>query len=370
VPNEAATIPLHIIRISGNLFAGFNEGKEIILEELHMAEKKKPVLLSGIQPSGNLMIGNYIGALSNWVRLQDDYDCYYVLVDLHAITVRQDPEDLRRRCYEFLALYLASGIDPQKSTIFVQSHVPAHSELAWVLNCFTYFGELNRMTQFKDKAARHADNVNAGLFDYPVLMAADILLYKANLVPVGEDQKQHLELTRDIAQRFNSIYGDTFAVPEPYIPDVGARIMSLQDPTAKMSKSDEDPNASIGLLDPPDVLQGKIKRAVTDSGRDIVYRSDKPGIANLLSIRSCLTGESIEDIEKKYEGQGYAPFKADLADIVVDFMKPIQERFKEIWEDKEGLGRILESGAEKASEVSEATIQEVYDKLGFIPPRE
>ena len=331
-------------------------------------DDKKPVLLSGIQPTGNLMIGNYIGALSNWVRLQDECDCFYVLVDLHAITVRQDPEDLRRRCHEFLGLYLASGIDPKKSAIFVQSHVPTHAELAWVLNCFTYFGELNRMTQFKDKSKRHADNVNAGLFDYPVLMAADILLYKANLVPVGEDQKQHLELTRDIAQRFNSIYGETFVVPEPYIPDVGARIMSLQDPEAKMSKSDEDPSASLGLLDSPDVIRGKIKRAVTDSGREIVHDPEKPGIANLLSIRSCLTGESFKEIEEKYEGQGYAPFKADLAEIVIDFIAPIQERFKEISEDTKGLADILKAGAERALEVSRATIDEVFDKLGFIPP--
>jgi tryptophanyl-tRNA synthetase len=264
---------------------------------------------------------------------------------------------------------MASGIDPEKSTIFVQSHVPTHSELAWVLNCFTYFGELNRMTQFKDKAKRHADNVNAGLFDYPVLMAADILLYKANLVPVGEDQKQHLELTRDIAQRFNSAYGDTFAVPEPYIPEIGSRIMSLQDPTTKMSKSDEDPNALIGLLDEPDVVLGKIKRAVTDSGRDIVYSLDKPGVSNLIAIRSCLTGESVKEIEQKYEGQGYAPFKADLADAVIDFLRPIQERFKEISEDTQSLDTVLRDGAEKALEVSQATIREVYDKLGFIPPR-
>jgi len=256
--------------------------------------RKRPVLLSGIQPSGNLMIGNYIGALKNWVELQDQYDCLFVLVDLHAITVKQDPADLRRRSFEFLCLYLACGIEPEKNTIFVQSHVPGHSELSWILNCFTYVGELNRMTQFKEKSTRHNTNVNVGLFDYPVLMAADILLYGTDLVPVGHDQKQHLELARNIAERFNNIYGEIFTVPEPYIPKVGARIMSLQDPTSKMSKSDDNPNNYVALLDSPDIVRNKIKRAVTDSGSEIKYDESKPGICNLLSIYSAITERAIE----------------------------------------------------------------------------
>ncbi len=329
----------------------------------------KPAILSGIQPSGNLMIGNYIGALRNWVRLQDEYDCLFVLVDLHAITVRQEPAELRRRCYDFLALYLACGIDPEKSTVFVQSHVSTHAELAWILNCFTAYGELTRMTQFKDKAKLHEDNVNAGLFDYPVLMAADILLYQPDRVPVGADQKQHLELTRDIAQRFNGAYGETFRVPEPYIPPVGARIMSLQDPTAKMSKSDPNPRGYVALLDPPDVARSKIKKAVTDPGRDISLDGSKPGIANLVGMFSALTDESEEAIAARYGGKGYAPLKEDLAEIVVETLQPIQERYKAIREDKNGLEELLRKGAADAYRRSRKTLSKVHRKLGFILPK-
>jgi tryptophanyl-tRNA synthetase len=331
------------------------------------AEAKKKVLLSGIQPSGNLMIGNYIGAIKNWASLQEEYDCLFVLVDLHAITVRQDPKELLRRCYEFIALYLACGLDPVKNTIFVQSHVPAHAELAWILNCYTQTGELNRMTQFKDKAKKHESNVNVGLYGYPVLMAADILLYGADLVPVGEDQKQHLELTRDVAIRFNNLYGDVLTVPKPYIPKVGARIMSLQDPTAKMSKSDANANNYVALLDPPNLIRKKIKRAVTDSGREVRYDESRPGISNLMSINSCITDKSFEELESDYEGKGYGDFKVDLAEIVVDFLQPIQERYGEILEDEGKLAALLRDGAERASSRSKVILERVHEAIGFIP---
>ncbi len=334
--------------------------------ELNTGAKKK-VLLSGIQPSGNLMIGNYIGAIRNWASLQEEYDCLFVLVDLHAITVRQDPEDLLRRCYEFIALYLACGLDPVKNTIFVQSHVPAHAELAWILNCYTQIGELNRMTQFKDKAKKHEGNVNVGLFDYPVLMAADILLYGADLVPVGEDQKQHLELTRDVAIRFNNLYGDVLTVPEPYIPEVGARIMSLQDPTAKMSKSDANASNYVALLDQPDLIRKKIKRAVTDSGREVRYDESRPGISNLMSINSCITGRSFAELERDYEGKGYGDFKADLAEIVVEFLQPIQERYRDILADEGRLAALLRDGAERARVRSRVILEKVHRAIGFIP---
>lgn len=329
-------------------------------------DRKK--LLSGIQPSGNLMIGNYIGALKNWVALQDEYECYYVLVDMHAITVRQDPKDLRKRTYDFIAQYMAAGLDPEKSVLFIQSHVPAHAELAWVLNNYTYMGELSRMTQFKDKSKKHNKNINAGLFTYPVLMAADILLYQADLVPVGHDQKQHLELTRDIAQRFNELYGDTFTIPEPYIPKVGARIMSLQEPESKMSKSDDNPNNYIALLDPPEIIRSKIKKAVTDSEKTIEYSVKRPGVSNLMTIYSVLTGKSYKDIEKAYEGLGYAEFKKDLGDIVVDYLSPFQKRYAEIREDKAYLDKVLKEGAEKAFYTSRKTLSKVHKKIGFIPP--
>lgn len=329
-------------------------------------DTRKPVLLSGIQPSGNLTIGHYLGALRNWVLLQRNYDCLFVLVDLHAITVRQEPAKLRRRCLDFLALYLACGIDPEESTIFVQSHVPQHAELAWVLNCFTYMGELNRMTQFKDKSRKHEDNINAGLFSYPVLMAADILLYQTNLVPVGADQKQHLELTRDLAERFNNAYSETFAVPEPYIPPVGARIMSLQDPTNKMSKSDENDKNYIALLDPLDVAASKIKRAVTDSGTTVEYDESRPGISNLVTIYSSLTNDSFDAIRDRYAGKGYAEFKADLAEIVVEWLRGLQDKYNAIIHDKAYLEGLLNKGAEHARARANRTLKKVYRKVGFI----
>jgi tryptophanyl-tRNA synthetase len=333
-----------------------------------MSQTTKPVILSGIQPSGALTLGNYIGAIRNWVQLQQDHDCLFMLVDLHAITVRQDPAELRQRCLEFLSLYIACGIDPEKNVLFVQSHVPQHAELAWVLNCYTYMGELNRMTQFKDKSQRHSENINAGLYDYPVLMAADILLYQSKFVPVGDDQKQHLELTRDVALRFNNLYGPVFTVPEPWIPKVGARIMSLQDPTAKMSKSDANSNAYISLLDDPDLVAKKIKRAVTDSGSDIRYEpGSRPGIANLMSIYAAITGQTLEQIEAAYQGKGYGAFKTDLAEITVNFIRPVQQRFHAVYDDREGLARILRQGAEKAQARAQPTLARVFDVLGFLP---
>jgi tryptophanyl-tRNA synthetase len=299
--------------------------------------------------------------------MQDDYDCLFMLVDMHSITVRQDPQELRARCYDFIALYMACGIDPAKSTIFVQSHVPAHAELAWVLNCYTYMGELNRMTQFKDKSKKHEQNINAGLFAYPVLMAADILLYQADCVPVGADQKQHLELTRDLAQRFNEVYGTTFTVPEAFIPPTGARIMSLQEPENKMSKSDENPRNYVALLDSPNEARNKIKRAVTDSQSDVVYDESRAGLANLIRIYSALTGDAVDAIENRYAGKGYAEFKGDLADIVADFLVPLQARYKTIREDKKTLDDILALGAENASRRAQRTLAKVHKKLGFIP---
>jgi tryptophanyl-tRNA synthetase len=276
----------------------------------------KKTIFSGVQPSGVLTIGNYLGAIKNWVALQDEYNCYYCVVDMHALTVRQDAAELRKRCLDTLALLIAAGLDPQKNIMYFQSHVSGHAELMWILNCYTYLGELSRMTQFKEKSERHADNVNAGLFTYPVLMAADILLYKSDLVPVGADQKQHLEIARDIAIRFNNIYGDVFTVPEPYIPKAGARIMSLQDPENKMSKSDGNDNAYVSLLDPPEAIQRKFKRAVTDSEGMIKYSEDKPGVSNLISIYSAVTGKTFEAVENEFEGQGYGTLKSRVADAV------------------------------------------------------
>lgn len=328
---------------------------------------RKKVILSGIQPSGALTIGNYIGAVRNWVAMQEEYHCYFMVVDLHSITVRQQPADLRQRCYDFVSLLCACGIDPERSTLFLQSHVHQHAELAWIIMCNTQMGELERQTQYKDKAQRHVTNVNAGLFTYPVLMAADILLYQADLVPVGEDQKQHLELSRDVAQRFNHHYGDTFTVPDPYIPPVGARVMSLQDPTKKMSKSDENSRAYISLLDDLAQVRNKIKRAVTDSGSEVRYDESRPGISNLMAIYSALTDESYAAIADKYAGKGYADFKNDLAEITAAALEPVQQRYKALRADKSALEAILKQGAERAERAAARTLDKVYKKVGFVP---
>ena len=327
----------------------------------------KKTIFSGIQPSGILTLGNYLGAVKNWVALQDEYDCYYCVVDLHAITVRQDPATLRRRTLDTMAILIASGIDPKKNVLYMQSHVSAHAELAWLLNCFTYMGELSRMTQFKEKSAKAGDNINAGLFTYPVLMAADILLYQADLVPVGVDQKQHLELTRDIAIRFNNIYGGVFTVPEPYIPKAGAKIMSLQEPEKKMSKSDPNENGFITLLDPPDVIRRKIRRAVTDSDGQIRYSEEKPGVSNLLSIYAAIHHMEPEQAEKEFAGQGYGVLKDAVADAVVGELEPLQKRFYEIRADKELINSIMQSGAEKAQKAANKTLWKAQKKIGFGP---
>lgn len=324
------------------------------------------IVFSGVQPSGALTIGNYIGAIKNWVGLQDEYDCYYCIVDLHAITVPQIAKDLRKNTLDVLALYMACGMDPEKSTLFIQSHVPAHLELAWVLNTMTYMGQLNRMTQFKEKSRRAEENLNAGLFTYPVLMASDILLYQTDLVPVGDDQKQHLELARDLAERFNNRYSPTFQVPEPLIKETGARIMSLQNPESKMSKSDPDENGYILLLDDKAAITRKIKRAVTDSLGVVAYNDEQPGIKNLLTIYSIFTGKKIEDIVASYEGEGYGKFKNDLAEIVVEGLAPIQEKYKELIANKDYLEEVYKAGAEKAERQARRTLQKVYRKVGFI----
>ena len=328
-------------------------------------EAKRKILFSGVQPSGNLTLGNYIGALRNFKLLEDQYDCLYSIVDLHAITVRQDPTELRKRCLQLMSLFLALGLDPEKSLIYFQSHVSQHCELAWILNCFTYMGELQRMTQFKDKAAKHADNINAGLFDYPVLMAADILLYQADMVPVGQDQKQHLELTRDIAIRFNKIYGDTFTVPEGYIPKVGGRVMSLQDPTRKMSKSDPE-DTFVAVLDDPNVIRKKLRRAVTDSDNSVFYDPEnKPGVSNLMGILSALTGDSMEAISAQYDGKGYGVFKDAVADAVIAELEPIQQRYQKILGDKAYLGEVMTRSAERASKMAMRTMSKVHRKVGL-----
>ena len=327
----------------------------------------KKVIFSGIQPSGNLTLGNYLGALKNWVELQEEYDCYYCVVDEHAITVRQDPATLRRRCGDVLALLVAAGLKPELNTIYVQSHVSAHAELAWILNCYTYMGELNRMTQFKEKAQRHPDNLNAGLYTYPVLMAADILLYQADLVPVGIDQKQHLEITRDIALRFNNLYGETFRIPEPYIGKAGAKIMSLQEPDKKMSKSDENENAFIALLDPPDVIRRKIKRAVTDSEGEIRLAESKPGVSNLLSIYAAVKGIAPEEAEREFANMGYGDLKEGVSEAVVGVLQPLQQRYQDLRGDKAFLNGLMEQGAEKAGYVARKTLSKVQRKIGFGP---
>lgn len=325
----------------------------------------KKILFSGMQATGNLTLGNYLGALKNWITLSDEYECFYCVVDLHSITVRQDPAELRRRARALLTLYIAAGLDPKKNCIYYQSHVSGHAELAWILNCFTYMGELNRMTQFKDKAAKHADNINAGLFTYPVLMAADILLFQSDVVPVGIDQMQHLEITRDIAQRFNGIYGDVFTIPEAYIGKSGAKIMSLQDPAKKMSKSDENPNASIYLMDDPDTIIRKFKRAVTDSGCEVRYSEDKPGIRNLMDIYGTVTGKSRAEIEKEFDGKGYGDFKLAVGESVVELLRPVQERVAELSSDKAYIDEIIKENGEKANYYALKTLRKVQKKVGF-----
>ena len=331
-------------------------------------ETNKKVIFSGIQPSGALHLGNYLGALRNWVALQDEYNCVYCVVDEHAITVRQDPAALRRQTIELFAQLVACGIDPEKSILFIQSHVPAHAELAWVLNCYTMFGELSRMTQFKDKSAKHADNVNAGLFTYPSLMAADIMLYQADLVPVGEDQKQHVELTRNIVQRFNGIYGDVFTMPDAYIPKVGARVMSLNQPDSKMSKS--IPEGCVYLMDSPDDIMRKFKRAITDSDTERCVRYDranKPGVATLIDIYAAVTGKTYEQIEVEFEGKGYGAFKPAVGEAVVELLRPIREETVRLLGDKAYLEGLYRAGAEKAASVAQRTLRKVHKKVGFIP---
>ena len=330
-----------------------------------MDEKK--TMLSGIQPSGDLHLGNYLGAVRNWAKLADEFNCYYFMADLHSITVRQEPSELRRRSTAQLAQYIACGLDPQKNTLFIQSHVHEHAELGWILNCYTMFGELSRMTQFKDKSARHTDNINGGLFTYPSLMAADILLYQPDYVPVGGDQKQHCELTRDIAIRFNNLYGETFKVPEPYIPEVGARIMSLSQPTSKMSKS--DPQGCVFLMEKPEDIARKFKRAVTDSDTEHCVRYDpqaKPGVANLMSIYASVTGKSFDGIEREFDGQGYGTFKSAVGDAVVETLRPIREEAERMIADKVYLKDVYTDGAQRATAMARKTLRKVYKRVGFV----
>lgn len=325
----------------------------------------KKTLFSGMQATGSITLGNYLGALKNWVTLYNEYESFFCVVDLHSITVRQNPAELRKRARDLLTLYIAAGLDPEKNCIYYQSHVSAHAELSWILNCYTYMGELNRMTQFKDKAAKHAENINAGLFTYPVLMAADILLFQTDVVPVGIDQKQHLELTRDIAMRFNSIYGDVFTIPEPYIGKTGAKIMSLQEPLKKMSKSDENPNATIYLMDDPDAVVRKFKRAVTDSDNQILYTEEKPGIKNLIDIYSASTNKTVEEVVKEFDGKGYGEFKLAVAESVNAVLAPIQKRVQELNNDKAYIDSIIKANAEKANYYATKTLRKVQKKVGF-----
>lgn len=328
--------------------------------------KHKKTIFSGIQPSGNITLGNYMGAVSNWVKIQNEFNCLFCVVDMHAITVRQDPKKLREQTLEVLALLIACGLDPEKNIIFIQSHVPQHAELTWILNCYTMYGELSRMTQFKDKSERNADNINAGLFDYPVLMAADILLYNADLVPVGEDQKQHLELARNVAQRFNNHHGNTFTLPEPYIPKVGGRVMSLAEPDKKMSKSDENANGKILILDKPEVIMKKFKRAVTDSDSWVAYRDGKDGINNLMTIYSAATGKDFKTIENEFEGKGYGDFKTAVGESVVELLRPIQEDYNKLINNKDYLFDVYSKNASRASSLSDRTLNKVRRKVGFV----
>lgn len=325
----------------------------------------KEVLYSGMQATGNLTLGNYLGALKNWVNLNEEYTCFFGVMDLHSITVRQEPAEFRKRARNLLALYIAAGLDPVKNCMYFQSHVSAHAELSWILSCFTYMGELNRMTQFKDKSAKHSDNVNAGLYTYPVLMAADILLYQADYVPVGRDQQQHLEITRDIAQRFNAIYGDVFTVPQGYYGKSGAKIMSLQEPSKKMSKSDENPNGSIYLMDDVDTVVRKCKRAVTDSGSEVRYSEDKPGVSNLLDIYTSCTGKTIAEAEKEFEGKGYGDFKMAVAEAVNSVLEPMHSEFERIIKDKAYLDGIIKENDDKARYFANKTLRKARKKVGF-----
>lgn len=330
-------------------------------------DEKKKVIFSGIKPSGDLTLGNYLGAIKNWVKLQEEYDCYYCVVDLHAVTVAQVPAELRKRTLEILAIYIASGIDPEKNTLFIQSHVSAHCEASWLLTCYTHMGELSRMTQYKDKAKSSGESIGAGLFNYPILMAADVLLYGTDLVPVGKDQVQHLELCRDIAQRFNHLYSPTFTIPEPYVAKTGAKIMDLQDPSKKMAKSEENPNGSIQIMDSPEVIRRKISRAVTDSLGVVKYNDEQTGVKNLITILSTITGMSIEEIESKYEGIGYATFKSDVAEAIIGELEPIQKKVQELLSNKSYLEEIYKRGAEKANYVANKTLRKMQKKIGFIP---
>lgn len=326
---------------------------------------RKKIIFSGIQPTGTFTLGNYLGAVKNWVKLQDEYNCCYSVVNMHAVTIRQDPKVLRENTISAYALLLACGVDPEKSILFIQSHVPAHAQLAWVLNCYTQFGELSRMTQFKDKSQRHPDNINAGLFTYPALMAADILLYQADLVPVGIDQKQHLELTRDVAQRFNGLYGQTFVLPEGYIPKTAAKVMSLQDPTKKMSKSDDNPKSCILILDKPESILKKFRSAVTDSEAVVAYREGKDGINNLMSIYSTVTGKDYEAIENEFAGKGYGDFKTAVGEAVAESLRPIREEYARLMGDRAYLETCWKKGAEKASHFAARTLEKVYKRIGF-----
>ena len=330
---------------------------------------EKKLIFSGIQPTGTFTLGNYIGAIRNWGPLQDEYNCIYSIVDMHAITVRQDPAKLRQNTLQAYALILACGIDPKKSTAFIQSHNPNHAELSWILSCSTQFGELSRMTQFKDKSAKHADDINAGLFTYPVLMAADILAYNADLVPIGADQKQHLELARNIAGRFNQKYGEFFTLPEPFIPETGARVMSLQDPSKKMSKSDENPNACVLILDDKDTIIRKFRRAVTDSEAEVCYREGKAGINNLMTIYSAVTGKTLDAITAEFAGKGYGDFKTAVGEAVADHLEPVRTEYEKLIADKAYLKECYTAGAETAFRITRKTLSKVYRKIGFVDAR-
>ena len=334
---------------------------------MDMQAEKKKIVLSGIQPTGEFTLGNYIGAIRNWANMQDEFDCLYMVANLHSITVRQEPAKLRRNTYLAFASLLAAGVDPEKSIMFIQSQVREHSELAWILNCYTMFGELSRMTQFKDKSAKNADNINAGLFTYPALMAADILLYQADAVPVGGDQKQHVELARDVANRFNGLYSDTFKIPEPYIPAIGAKIMSLAEPEKKMSKSDTNPNATILVLDKPEDILRKFKRAVTDSDNQVVRGPGKEGISNLITIYSVATGMTPEQVEAEFAGKGYGEFKQACGEAVIEMLRPFREKTEDLMKNQDYLDELCKQGAERAARVAMCTLSKVQKKVGFVP---